>query len=158
MECFICTESNPEIIHLGCCSSFAHVDCMAKFIRISGFFRRECPTCKQKLTGRMLHYLNGYFTGEGELVCNIQELVKELLIHKIPIIKLPINDQICFRIYTKHLVLSILACKPKNTDEDYFFETSFIDINEHILMSSIKQFSKNKIYDLIDYILNINVY
>ena len=103
----------------------------------------------------MLHYLNAYFTGEGELVCNIQELVKELLIHKIPIIKLPINDQICFRIYTKHLVLSILACKPKNTGEDYFFETSFIDINEHILISSIKQFSKNKIYDIIHYIQNI---
>ena len=62
--------------------------------------------CKQRLTGRMLHYLNSYFTGEGELV-------KELLINKIPIIKLPINDQICFRIYTKYLTLSILACKPK---------------------------------------------
>jgi hypothetical protein len=61
----------------------------------------------------MLHYLNAYFTGE---------LVKELLIHKIPIIKLPINDQICFRIYTKYLVLSILACKSKNTGEDCFFK------------------------------------
>lgn len=114
------------------------------------FFRRECPTCKQRLTGRMLHYLNAYFTGEGELV-------KELLIHKIPIIKLPINDQICFRIYTKYLTLSILACKPNNVGEDHFFQTAFIDINDHIVMSSIKQFSKNKIYDLIDYIQNINV-
>jgi hypothetical protein len=55
---------------------------MAKFI---WFFRKECPIC------------NGI----------IGELVKELLVHKIPIIKLPINDQIYFRIYNKYLTLTI---------------------------------------------------
>ena len=116
MECFICTESNPKPIHLGCaCRSdlgFAHVECMAKFIKISQHFSRKCPTCKQKLTSQMLHYLNAYFTGQGDLVCNIQELAEQLLVYKIPIIRLPINDQICFRVSllsSNYLALSILA-------------------------------------------------
>ena len=49
MECFICTESNPEIIDLGCCSSFAHVDCMAKFIRISGFLEENVQLVSKNL-------------------------------------------------------------------------------------------------------------
>jgi hypothetical protein len=156
MECFICTESTPEPIHLGCAcrsdSGFAHIDCMAKFIRSSGVFRRECQICKKKLTGRMLHYLNSYFTGDGELVCSIQELVQKLISHKIPIIRLPVNDQTCFRISTKYVTLSIAARKPKNVNEEHFFEVALIDTNDRVVNSSIKEFNMPK---LIDHIQNI---
>jgi hypothetical protein len=162
MECFICTESNPKPIHLGCaCRSdlgFAHVECMAKFIRISQHFSRKCPTCKQKLTSEMLHYLNGYFTGEGDLVYNIQKLAEQLVTYKIPIIRFPVNDQKCFRVLlsnTNYLALSILACKPNNVNQEHFFQTLLIDKNDLLVMSSIKTFNKVDTNELIYYIQNI---
>ena len=157
MECFICTESNPEPIHLGCAcrsdSGFAHVECMAKFIRSSGVFRRECQICKQKFTGRMLHYLNSYFTGEGELETNIQDLAQKLLTHKIPITRPPVNDQTCFRVSTKYLTLSIGARKPKNVNEEHFFEVALIDMNDRVVISSIKEFNMHEVIDHIQKIL-----
>jgi hypothetical protein len=131
---------------------------MAKFIRISQHFSRKCPICKQKLTSEMLHYLNAYFTGQGDLVCNIQELAQQLLVHKIPIIRFPINDQTSFRVSllnNNYLALSILACKSNNVNEEYFFQTLLIDKNDRIVMSSIKTFNKVDTNELIYYIQNI---
>lgn len=157
MECFICTESNPEPIHLGCAcrSGFAHIECMAKFIRTSQRFSRKCRTCNQRLTGRMLHFLNAYFSGEGELVCNIQELAEKLRAHNVPIIRPPINDQTCFRVSlsnSKHIALSIAACKPNNVYQDHFFTALFIDTNDRVVATSVKTFRNVDTLELINYI------
>ena len=106
MECFICLDGdNPEpTLHLGCAcrsdSGFAHVACMARLARsrcAESASWRECRTCKQKLTGRMLHMLCGHATETGEAVCCIHELLGAAN-GDIPVARAPINDQTCFRV------------------------------------------------------------
>ena len=160
MECFICTESHPEPIPLGCAcrSGFAHIECMAKFIRASQRFSRKCSTCNERLSGRMLHGLNAYFTGEGERVCNIQELAEMLHAEKVPIITLPINDQTCFRVSLSngnYKALSIAACKPNDVNQEHFFQALLVDMNDRVLTSSSKMFRKEDAPELLNYIRNI---
>ncbi len=104
MECFICLDGDkPEpTLHLGCAcrsdSGFAHVACMARLARSRGSASwRECRTCKQKLTGRMLHMLCGHSTETGEAVCCIHELLGAAN-GDIPVARPPTNDQTCFRV------------------------------------------------------------
>ena len=56
-ECFVCMESDPEPVALGCsCRShtgYAHVACMVKFALETGNWR-SCMTCRRAFTGKML--------------------------------------------------------------------------------------------------------
>lgn len=159
MECFICTERNPEPIHLGCAcrsdSGFAHVDCVAKFRRASPMMGRRCPTCAQNMTGRMLHHLNAYFTGEGELVCHIQALAEQLIAHNIPIVRRPILDQTCLRVPLPngpHPALSVAACKPCDGTQEHFFRAMLVDANDRVVISSGTTFVTTDMPALLAYI------
>ncbi len=147
MACVICGTSNPEPVHLGCdCRSdtgVAHVECMVRVAR-AGRTWRACRACHARLAGPMLHRLSAYFTNEGDAVCALHQLARELSAHQVPIIRLPVNDQTCFRIrlpsHHADVALSVAAHTPKGQSSSVRFHVARIDRDDRVVPSSVEAF------------------
>jgi hypothetical protein len=103
----------------------------------------------------MLHHLNAYFTGEGELVCHIQALAEQLIAHNIPMARRPILDQTCLRVPLPngpHPALSVAACRPCDGTQEHFFRAMLVDANDRVVISSGTTFVTTDMPALLAYI------
>ena len=144
------------LVGIGCaCRSdngLAHVECMARFARATSRRRwRTCPTCMSPITGTMLHLLNGHSSGEGEAVCRIQEIARELAIATPPL-----NDQTCFRVPmqldSKYRALSIAA---RRDVRGLYYEIVLIDESDRVVYSSAERFGVDEAPRLISRVRSV---